>query len=67
MRDADAWLVARTDDNGRRFLVSHGLDKDEAEALVARMEARGHKQSSWAERYETGCLDEAVASMGLLR
>lgn len=36
--------VIRTDDNGNRFLVMDGLDRDTAERLVATFSARGHKQ-----------------------
>jgi L-amino acid N-acyltransferase len=53
MTDAEAtdgWAVWRTDDNGNTFLVREHLSRDEADRLVAEFEARGHKQTYWAER-----------------
>jgi hypothetical protein len=41
--------VHRQDDNGNRFVVRKGLSRDEAERLVAELDARGHKQLYWAE------------------
>ncbi|MGW4895017.1 SPOR domain-containing protein [Kitasatospora sp. NPDC004240] len=41
--------VMRQDDNGNRFEVSGGLGREEAEALAAEFEARGHKQLYWVE------------------
>jgi hypothetical protein len=56
MKDADAkpptaatWTVHRQDDNGNRFVVRTGLSREEAERLVAELEALGHKQLYWAE------------------
>ena len=43
------WAVHRQDDNGNRFVVQAGLTRDEADRLVAAFEARGHKQTYWAE------------------
>ena len=43
------WAVRRQDDNGDRFVVETGLSQEEAERLVAELEARGHKQVYWAE------------------
>jgi hypothetical protein len=46
---AATWTVRRQDDNGNRFVVQTGLSRDEAERLVAELEARGHKQVYWSE------------------
>ena len=43
------WTVLRQDDNGNRFIVQRHLGREEAERLVAELEARGHKQVYWAE------------------
>jgi hypothetical protein len=43
------WAVHRQDDNGNRFVVQTRLSREEAERLVAELEARGHKQVYWAE------------------
>lgn len=61
------WVVWRQDDNGNRFEVRRfagypedaggpgedGPDtaREEAEALAAEMEARGHKQTYWVARH----------------
>jgi hypothetical protein len=44
-----AWSVWRQDDHGNRFKVCQGLSQTDALCLVAEFEARGHKQSYWAE------------------
>jgi hypothetical protein len=44
-----AWAVRRLDDNGNTFVVREGLARAEAERLAAEFEARGHKQTYWAE------------------
>jgi hypothetical protein len=41
--------VWRTDDTGNTFLVRDRLTREEAERLVAEFEARGHKQTYYAE------------------
>jgi hypothetical protein len=46
---AGTWAVHRQDDNGNRFVVQTGLSREQAERLVAELEARGHKQVYWAE------------------
>ena len=46
----DCWAVWRTDDNGNTFLVRDRLSHDEANRLATEFEARGHKQTYWAER-----------------
>jgi hypothetical protein len=46
----ESWTVHRQDDNGVRFVVRAGLSREEAERLVARLEALGHKQTYWIER-----------------
>ena len=43
------WTVHRQDDNGNRFVVQAGLRREDAEGLVAILEARGHKQVYWVE------------------
>jgi hypothetical protein len=43
------WAVHRQDDNGNRFLVDAHLSREEADRLIAVLEARGHKQVYWAE------------------
>ncbi|MFI2612995.1 SPOR domain-containing protein [Kitasatospora sp. NPDC018619] len=45
----DTYRVMRQDDNGNRFLVARGLDRDAARSLAAGFEARGHKQLYWVE------------------
>ncbi len=40
----ETWMVWRQDDNGNRFVVERHLSREEALALVAELEARGHKQ-----------------------
>lgn len=47
--DGESWTVHRQDDNGNRFVVQTGLSRQEAERLVEKFEARGHKQVYWAE------------------
>jgi hypothetical protein len=42
------WEVWRQDDAGNRFLVRAGLTPEDAQALVAEFEARGHRQHYWA-------------------
>ncbi|TWE19295.1 hypothetical protein FB465_4411 [Kitasatospora atroaurantiaca] len=46
----ETYRVMRQDDNGNRYLVAKGLSRQEAEALAAEFEARGHKQMYWVER-----------------
>ncbi|MCB9764232.1 MAG: SPOR domain-containing protein [Alphaproteobacteria bacterium] len=41
--------VMRQDDNGQVFEVARCASEEEAEAMVARFTARGHKQFYWAE------------------
>jgi hypothetical protein len=43
------WTVHRQDDNGNRFVVATGLNREDAERLVQMYESRGHKQFYWAE------------------
>jgi hypothetical protein len=47
--ETDTWTVYRQDDNGNRFVVEEHVSREEAERLVERFEARGHKQLYWAE------------------
>lgn len=44
------WSVWRQDDHGNTFEVRRHLTHAEALHLVAEFEARGHKQSYWAEQ-----------------
>ncbi|MEV0457442.1 hypothetical protein [Catellatospora methionotrophica] len=41
------WVVWRQDDNGNRYEVRRCETREEADALAAEMEARGHKQLYW--------------------
>lgn len=43
------WAVWRRDDNGNEFLVRERLSEQEARRLVREFEAKGHKQSYWAQ------------------
>ena len=47
--DAQTWRVMRQDDNGNHFVVAEGLMRSEAEARVAALTAKGHKQTYWCE------------------
>jgi hypothetical protein len=45
------WVVWRQDDNVNRFELRRCATREQAEALAAEFEARGHKQLYWvAER-----------------
>ncbi|MAS94409.1 MAG: hypothetical protein CMO55_14515 [Verrucomicrobiales bacterium] len=44
------WVVWRQDDNGQRYVVERNLNEQDAELMVAEMEASAHKQTYWAER-----------------
>ena len=48
--DNAKWSVWRTDDTGNTFLVRDNLTHDEALRLIAEFEARGHKQTYFAEK-----------------
>lgn len=61
------WLVARTDDAGNSFLVSHGLGEHEAALEVEAMDARGHKQAAWSCAYPPGGLEAEILRLHLLR
>ena len=43
------WTVHRQDDNGNRFVVQTHLSREDAEQLVSKFEAKGHKQVYWAD------------------
>ena len=47
--ETDTWTVFRQDDNGNRFVVEEHVSREEAQRLVEKFEARGHKQLYWAE------------------
>ena len=49
--DQEYWLVVRLDDPGNVFLVDDRLDSHTADALVATLTARGHKQAYSAYSY----------------
>jgi hypothetical protein len=46
---AQPWRVIRQDDNGNRYLVGRHSTREEAERVIARLEAGGHKQLYWIE------------------
>jgi hypothetical protein len=46
------WHVIRIDDNGFSTIIAQNLSKHEADILVEKMEARGHKQTYIAESEE---------------
>ncbi|GIH07572.1 hypothetical protein Rhe02_56390 [Rhizocola hellebori] len=50
-RDIPKWTVWRQDDNGNRYIVAHHAEQAVALTQAAEMEARGHKQLYWVERY----------------
>ncbi|MCE9567170.1 MAG: hypothetical protein K8U57_34645 [Planctomycetes bacterium] len=50
LRSAELWAVWRIDDNGNVFVVREHLDRAEAEKLVEKFTACGHKQMYWVER-----------------
>ena len=52
MNSSQDWTVHRQDDNGNRFVVQSGLNKEDADKMAAEFEARGHKQLYWVERSE---------------
>jgi hypothetical protein len=56
---AGSWAVHRQDDNGNRFVVRAGLDREEAVRLASELEARGHKQLYWIEA-EPGATQDAA-------
>jgi hypothetical protein len=47
--NAGGWTAWRQDDNGNRYEVSRYDSRAEADAVAARIEARGHKQTYWVE------------------
>jgi uncharacterized membrane protein len=47
--DKPNWSVWRQDDNGNVVLVTDGLTRAEALQLIAKYEAKGHKQTYWAQ------------------
>lgn len=44
------WTVWRQDDNGQQFVVERNLNEQDAELMVAELEASAHKQTYWASR-----------------
>ena len=46
---AESWRVLRQDDSGNQFVVEAKLTHLEAQDLVDKLEARGHKQTYWSE------------------
>ena len=49
-RPGAVWQLWRQDDAGNRHLMRDRLTEAAARALSAAYEARGHKQTYWAER-----------------
>jgi hypothetical protein len=47
--DKPNWSIWRQDDNGNIALVKAGLTRTEAFQLIAEYEAKGHKQTYWAQ------------------
>ena len=47
--DKTNWSIWRQDDNGNIALVKDGLTRTEALSLIAEYEAKGHKQTYWAQ------------------
>lgn len=47
------WQVRRLDDNGNEFEMAIVTPHCQAEALAVAFEARGHKQTYWAEPLDT--------------
>lgn len=43
------WRVMRLDDNANTYVVREDLSEDDARALAAELEQRGHKQTYWFE------------------
>ncbi|MFA5367653.1 MAG: hypothetical protein WC333_07235 [Dehalococcoidia bacterium] len=50
--DKPNWYVWRQDDNGNVALVKSGLTRTDALSLIAEYEAKGHKQTYWAQENE---------------
>lgn len=48
--DTRDWCLLRLDDNGNRFVMRRDLTRAEAETLARDYQARGHRQTYWAER-----------------
>jgi hypothetical protein len=48
------WSVWRLDDSGTRFRMAADLSEGEAKQMVSDFEARGHKQTYWAEIEKPG-------------
>jgi len=44
-----SWAVWRQDDSGNRFLIEANLTEEQARALVADFDSKGHKQTYWCE------------------
>ncbi len=42
-----SWTVWRQDDSGNKYQIGANLTEEQARALVADFEARGHKQTYW--------------------
>ncbi len=53
----DTFRVMRQDDNGNRFQVVGGIEREAAERLAAEFEARGHKQLYWVEAEPAGAAE----------
>lgn len=44
------WAVWREDTHGTRFKMREDLSQEEAQAIAAEFEAKGHKQHYWVEK-----------------
>ena len=47
------WTVLRSDDNGNRFVIAHGLSHAAAQTMVKQFEDSGHKQCYWIKSAST--------------
>ena len=64
--DADlAWMVTRTDDNGRTYMVADGLPETDARVMAAALAARGHKQDYRTFGYPPGGRASAMSREGV--
>ncbi|MBU0860234.1 MAG: hypothetical protein KJ667_09880 [Alphaproteobacteria bacterium] len=47
--DKEIWRVIRQDTHGNEFEVAASLPKKKAESIAAEFNAKGHKQTYWAQ------------------
>lgn len=60
--NVEAFSVCRQDDNGAVTTIRCFDDESEAEALLAELEARGHKQFYWIESYSVPAAEASPSS-----